>query len=50
MAPPQEEDPLVVGSVFNYRNRPPRDTFWGILYFIFAALTLIGGIYGITNR
>lgn len=50
MAPPQESDPLVVGSLFNYRNRKPVDVPWGILYLIFLALTLAGGIYGISNR
>ena len=30
-----EEDPLVLSSPVNYRNRPPRDVFWGILYLIF---------------
>jgi hypothetical protein len=32
------------------RNRPSRDQFWGLLYLILMALTLIGGIYGIVNR
>ena len=36
--------------VLDYRNRPSRDKFWGILYLILMALTLIGGIYGIVNR
>lgn len=34
----------------DYRNRPSRDQFWGILYLILMALTLTGGIYGIVNR
>lgn len=50
MAPPSEDDPLVVGSHFNYRNRPRRDGIWGILYMILMALTLVGGIYGIVHR
>ena len=50
MALPSEDDPLVMGSHFNYRNRPSRDKFWGILYLILMALTLVGGIYGIAHR
>ena len=50
MAPPPEDDPLVVGSHFNYRNRPRRDQAWGVLYGILLALTIIGGAYGIMHR
>ncbi|CAL8471654.1 g11196 [Coccomyxa elongata] len=50
MAPPQDTDPLVGDSLFNYRNRKPVDVPWGILYLIFLALTLAGGVYGISNR
>ena len=50
MALPSEDDPLVVGSHFKYRDRPSRDRFWGILYLVLMALTLIGGIYGIAHR
>ncbi|CAL5222858.1 g5284 [Coccomyxa viridis] len=50
MALPSEDDPLVVGSHFQYRNRPSRDRLWGILYGILMALTLVGGIYGIAHR
>ncbi len=50
MAPPQDTDPLVQDSLFNYRNRKPVDVPWGILYLIFLALTLAGGAYGISNR
>ncbi|KAK9918484.1 hypothetical protein WJX75_004393 [Coccomyxa subellipsoidea] len=50
MAPPQDSDPLIVGSLFNYRNRKSVDVPWGILYLIFLALTVCGGVYGITNR
>ena len=50
MAPPPEDDPLVVGSHFNYRNRPRRDQAWGVLYGILLALTIIGGSYGIMHR
>ncbi len=50
MALPSDDDPLVVGSHFQYRNRPSRDRLWGILYGILMALTLVGGIYGISHR
>ena len=50
MALLSEDDPLVMGSHFNYRNRPSRDRVWGILYLILMALTLVGGIYGIAHR
>ncbi len=45
-----EEDPLILDSPLNYRDRPPRDVFWGVLYFLFLALTVVGGIVGIVNR
>jgi hypothetical protein len=50
MAPTPDDDPLIVGSLFNYRNRPRRDTFWGVLYLIVFALTVIGGVYGVSHR
>ena len=50
MAPPPDSDPLIVGSLFNYRNRKTVDVPWGILYLIFLVLTVVGGVYGITNR
>jgi hypothetical protein len=43
-------DPLVSSQYFNYSDRRRTDVFWGVLYGIFLALTIVGGVYGITHR
>lgn len=50
MGGPDDNDPLILHSPFNYRNRPPRDVFWGVLYLLCLTATIIGGIVGISNR
>ena len=44
-----QEEPLVVSGHFNY-SREPKDRFWGYLYALFLAFTVIGGIVTIKSR
>lgn len=47
---PPDTDPLVSHGFFEFSNRPVRDRGWGVLYLVFVAATLAGGVYAAVHR
>ena len=43
------EEPFYTSGVYEYHNRPRRDTAWSIAFALFLALTTVFGIYGATH-
>lgn len=46
----KDSEPLLAPGIYEYNNRPPRDRVWGWAYALFLALTVVGGVYGVTHR
>lgn len=44
------ETALYSSSVFEYQNRPRRDSGWSIAYLVFAVATAVIGVVGIAKR
>jgi len=44
------ENILYSNGVFEFQNRPKRDSGWTFAYVLFLALTVAFGIFGIVNR
>ena len=50
MARDDNTELLYSNGVFEYQNRPKRDSGWTFAYLLFVALTVAFGVYGVFNR
>ncbi len=46
----RNEKLLYSNGVFEFQNRPKRDSGWTFAYILFILLTVLFGVYGIVNR
>lgn len=44
------EEPLVLAGHYNYGDRPRNDAVWSVVYVVFLALSVFGGLYGSAHR